>query len=158
MVGVCEGDMIRPREVCGTREWPRPASRSVVVVDDDAGIRDTLSFILDDAGIETHTAADGIDGLELIVRMHPLAAVLDVRMPRMSGAELCRLVRATPSVAGMGIALMSAADCRDTERLAREIAADACLEKPFEPDVLIEIVTTMLRARMGMLIPESRGR
>ena len=65
----------------------------VVVIDDEADIRDLLALSLEDAGYEVHTAADGQAGLALVAKVGPPLVVTDIRMPRMDGLAVLEAVK-----------------------------------------------------------------
>lgn len=65
----------------------------VLVVDDDASIRESAGAILEEEGYEVHTAADGLDGLKALSKSLPDMIISDLDMPRMSGFEFLSVVR-----------------------------------------------------------------
>ena len=71
---------------------------SVVLVDDEPNIRETVAFILEAEGVEVETAADGSQGLAAVRRIKPKVLLLDVMMPRMDGYEVCRAIRSHPAL------------------------------------------------------------
>lgn len=71
---------------------PQPRFR-LLVVDDEAGIREILSAILAQEGYEIQTAEDGVRALELMAQFRPHLVVTDLNMPRMSGLELLQVMR-----------------------------------------------------------------
>jgi CheY-like chemotaxis protein len=73
---------------------PERASRGeVLVVEDDPAMRALIELVLEQAGYTVHTAGDGVEGLAMARNERPDVIVTDHHMPRMSGAELCRLLR-----------------------------------------------------------------
>ena len=83
---------MRQQEKAKVSEAPRPAR--ILVVEDEpnmvAGLRDNFEF----EGYEVITAGDGVDGLRRALEESPDLVVLDVMMPRMSGLEVCKQLRA----------------------------------------------------------------
>ena len=77
----------------------------VLIVDDDAEIRDLIAFKLGVSGFEVTTAADGAAGLAAARRERPDVVVLDVMMPRMSGLDVCRELRDDPATSDLPIIL-----------------------------------------------------
>jgi CheY-like chemotaxis protein len=112
----------------------------VLVVEDDAVIRDLISVNLELEGFEVFPAIDGLDALEKVVDANPDVITLDVMMPRLDGWATVEKLRANPATATMKIVLLSAraqeADLQRGERLG----VDAYLTKPFDPDELIDVV------------------
>lgn len=109
----------------------------VVLVDDEANIRETIAFILDAEGVEVATAADGVEGLAAVRRLRPKVVLLDVMMPRMDGYEVCRAIRKDPNLIGTYVIILTAKGQRSDERQALEIGADLYLSKPFDDEVVL---------------------
>jgi len=122
------------------------ASERILVVDDEAGIRQIIARILVDEGYFVHQAGDGLEALELIkggdVAMD--VVVSDIVMPRLNGVELLQeLSRSHP---GLPIILISGFG---TEELTRRGIAAPCavLPKPFPPERLIAEVRRCIAER-----------
>ena len=112
----------------------------VLVVDDDAVIRQLVCVNLELEGFEVFTAEDGLDALEKVGEVDPAVITLDIMMPRMDGWEAASRLRADPETAGVKVVLLSArAQEADLQRGDR-IGVDAYLTKPFDPDELIATV------------------
>jgi two-component system response regulator MprA len=111
--------------------------RPILVVDDDPDMRLVVAEILETAGYQVETAADGRDALRSIARVRPSLLVTDLHMPNMDAGQLAEVLhqrgQALPIVVLTGTS-------RTPEQVARAIGADACLIKPFEPDLLLETV------------------
>lgn len=112
----------------------------VVLVDDEANIRETIAFILDAEGVEVATAADGIEGLAAVRRLKPKVVLLDVMMPRMDGYEVCRAIRQDPNLIGTYVIILTAKGQRSDEQKALEIGADLYLSKPFDDEVVLRVI------------------
>jgi len=83
---------------------------AILVVDDDADIRESLAFLLEGEGYEVHTAADGRQALALLERIPcPALALVDLRMPVMDGVELIEAMRQDPRWARLPVVAFSAA-------------------------------------------------
>jgi DNA-binding response OmpR family regulator len=112
----------------------------VLCADDDADILALLAIRLERAGFRVAQAVDGEQALSLARELSPDVLVLDVMMPRLSGTEVLRALRADESTAGLPIVLLSArAQEADVER-GLDAGADAYLAKPFQAPELIEVV------------------
>jgi two-component system alkaline phosphatase synthesis response regulator PhoP len=112
----------------------------VVLVDDEANIRETVAFILDAEGVEVATAADGLEGLAAVRRLRPKVVLLDVMMPRMDGYEVCRAIRQDPNLIGTYVIILTAKGQRSDEQKAFEIGADLYLSKPFDDEVVLRVI------------------
>jgi DNA-binding response OmpR family regulator len=122
-------------------EEPRPAK--ILVVEDEpnmvAGLRDNFEF----EGYEVITANDGIEGLERAQLESPDLVVLDVMMPRMSGLEVCRQLRAKrPSIP---IIMLTARGQEVDKVVGLELGADDYVTKPFSIRELLARVKAILR-------------
>jgi DNA-binding response OmpR family regulator len=121
-----------------------PRRPVVLVADDDADILELVSLKLARAGYEVLAAADGERALELAVEHRPNVAVLDVMMPKLTGFEVTRRLRAGEPTASLPILLLTAR-VRDQD-LAAGIAAgaDDYMRKPFGTHELVERVQALL--------------
>lgn len=112
----------------------------VVLVDDEANIRETIAFILDAEGVEVATAADGVEGLAAVRRLRPKVVLLDVMMPKMDGYEVCRAIRQDPNLIGTYVIILTAKGQRSDEAKAFETGADLYLSKPFDDEVVLRVI------------------
>lgn len=119
---------------------PRPHTDSphdtVLVVDDDTSILDTVSAILSSEGYHVVSAASGHEALAAIARTRPHLILLDMRMPGMDGWAVARSLRDQGST--VPIVVMTAAE--SAQRWADEVGAHGYLAKPFGLDELLAIV------------------
>jgi chemosensory pili system protein ChpA (sensor histidine kinase/response regulator) len=110
----------------------------VLVIDDDEGIRTALAEILELSGYQVATAADGMEGEELLrVGLVPQAIVLDLMMPRMDGWSFLDRLRADPRFHDLPVVVTSAVAGE------RPRGADACLQKPFDVAQLDQTVARL---------------
>jgi CheY-like chemotaxis protein len=113
-------------------------SVSVLVIDDDCAIRETLSEILRDEGYTVATAGNGADALQVLKHVRPRLIVLDLNMPVMSGGEFRLVQRLDPSLRTIPTVVLTATD-RVRERVA-ELDVDAYLAKPIKLGELFTVV------------------
>jgi len=112
----------------------------VLVVDDDAVIRQLITVNLELEGFEVETAVDGQDCLDKVKSFAPDVITLDIMMPRMDGWDAATALRADDETSTIPVVLLSArAQEADLQRGDR-IGVDAYLTKPFDPDELISTV------------------
>jgi CheY-like chemotaxis protein len=112
---------------------------SVLIVDDDPFIRKLIWTTLEDvADVDLVQAADGGQALDAARAERPSIVFLDIDMPVLDGAEVCRRLRADGSDAT--IVMLTAAARDEAERECEEAGADLFLTKPFSPLELLRLV------------------
>jgi DNA-binding response OmpR family regulator len=118
--------------------------KRVLVVDDDPDIRELVSFKLGQFDLEVSTAEDGEAGLAAALADPPDVVVLDVMMPKLSGLDVCRQLRADERTRDVPVILLTAkAQEADVER-GFELGATDYLVKPFSPRELASRVQAVL--------------
>jgi signal transduction histidine kinase len=129
---------------------------TVLIVDDDPTARETLVAILEGEGYDLQQAKDGIQALQILKQLQPDLILLDVMMPAMDGFEVCRRIRATPSLAEVPIILLTALDDRDSLLRGLESGADDFLSKPPDRRELVARVRTITRLNRYRTLVEQR--
>jgi DNA-binding response OmpR family regulator len=124
----------------------------VLVVDDEANLRHTLSYALRQEGFEVLTAENGEDGLQAFRTTKPELVILDVMLPRLDGFEVCRRIRRESDVP---ILMLTARDTELDKVVGLEIGADDYLAKPFSMRELVARVRAMLRRARRVNEPEA---
>jgi twitching motility two-component system response regulator PilG len=115
-------------------------AKRVLIVDDSSAVVDALAGALEDAGYEVGSAANGEEVFRRMAELDPEAVLLDVYMPRINGADVCRLVKAHPHWRKTWLVIMSARLSEAEAETFRRIGADEILRKPFDPEVAVEAV------------------
>ncbi len=115
----------------------------VLVVDDDATIRQAVQWALEDEGLTVETAADGRQALKRAAARRPALVVLDMGLPLIDGAGVATALRTLHATAPPIVVIT--ADGRASEK-ARQIGAVEYLSKPFEMARLVQAVLTCPRA------------
>jgi DNA-binding response OmpR family regulator len=115
----------------------------VLVVDDDATVRDVVARYLGDAGYRVDLAADGEAALEAAARDRPDAVVLDLMLPGTSGLDVCRALRAGRRPPA--IVMLTALGEEDDRIRGLELGADDYVSKPFSPRELVLRIGSVLR-------------
>jgi two-component system phosphate regulon response regulator PhoB len=121
---------------------------TILLVEDDPDIRYLVSYKLTKSGFEVIEAADGAEGLRQAVRHPPDLVILDVRMPRMSGLEVCRELRGRPRTATVPIIMLTARTHPEDIEQAYAAGANEYVAKPFSPRELQQRVESAL-AKVG---------
>jgi two-component system phosphate regulon response regulator PhoB len=121
---------------------------TILLVEDDPDIRYLVSYKLTRSGFEVIEAADGAEGLRQAERHPPDLVILDVRMPRMSGLEVCRELRGRPRTAAVPIIMLTARTRPEDIEQAYAAGASEYVAKPFSPRELQQRVESAL-AKVG---------
>jgi DNA-binding response OmpR family regulator len=116
----------------------------ILIVEDEPDIRDLVAFTLRFAGYEVVTGSNGEEAVRLAKEEHPDLILLDVRMPRMTGYEACKLIKADASLKDVPVVFLSAKGQEAEIRDGMEAGAEEYLLKPFAPDQLTERVRSVL--------------
>jgi two-component system phosphate regulon response regulator PhoB len=116
----------------------------ILVVDDDADIRDMLSFKLANSGFEVHTEEDGETGVAAALELRPDLVVLDWMMPRMTGPEVCVALRQDPATERLPVILLTAKAQEGDVQRGFASGADDYVCKPFSPRELVSRVQALL--------------
>jgi DNA-binding response OmpR family regulator len=119
------------------------AQETILVVDDEANIRDLARLYLEKEGYRVVTAVDGQSALTLIQRNPPTLIVLDLMLPGIDGWEVCRRIRAERG--GLPILMLTARNDDIDKIVGLEMGADDYLTKPFNPRELVARVRAILR-------------
>lgn len=116
--------------------------RSILVVDDEAGIVDVLSAVLQDVHCRVAGAGDGEEALVQLRASVPDLVVLDLEMPVLDGAETLRAIRKDPRLVTLPVILMSGLPETTIKRRGR--GYDAFLRKPFSLEELLQTIEALL--------------
>ena len=126
--------------------------RPILVVEDDIQTAETLQLYLEHEGFAVEHVADGATGLERARSGDYLLVVLDLMLPRMSGTEVCRLLRRETHIP---IVMLTARTTEDDRVLGLDLGADDYVAKPFSPRELVARIRAVLRRGEH---PEAGGR
>jgi two-component system alkaline phosphatase synthesis response regulator PhoP len=119
--------------------------QKVLVVEDEADIRELLRYNLAQEGFTVEEARDGAEALDRIGRRAPDLLVLDLMLPQMSGLEICRRMRSNPETAKLPILVVTAKSAEVDRILGLEMGADDYVVKPFSPREVVARVKALLR-------------
>ena len=118
-------------------------SATILIVEDDASVREAATFVLERAGFEVSSVADGADAVAALAPGHSYdLVVLDLMLPSMSGFDVCREVRKT---SGVPIVMLTARTDVSDVVAGLELGADDYVTKPFEPAELAARIRAVLR-------------
>jgi two-component system chemotaxis response regulator CheY len=118
----------------------------VLIVDDISAVRNILTQILRNLGVEgrINVAGDGLEAWEMMQASKYDVVICDIRMPRMNGLELKRLLRATPRFAEVPFLMITGEVSEEMMALAVESQRDGYLLKPFPSAVLAKMLLKLL--------------
>jgi DNA-binding response OmpR family regulator len=125
--------------------------QSILIIDDDDRLRDTVCIMLEQERFQVLQAGDGRRGLEQALTLKPDLIIVDLRLPGMSGMEVCKQVRAAKMT--MPIIVLSAVGEEVDKVLLLEMGADDYIVKPFGTRELLARVRAVLRR-----MPEARDK
>jgi len=117
--------------------------QTVLVIDDDCNVRDTVGVMLEREGFRPVLAGDGCSGFEQALTLKPELVLVDLKMPGFSGAEVCKRIRAQGMKTPL-IVLSAAGEETDKVELLN-IGADDYLVKPFRVRELLARIRAVLR-------------
>jgi two-component system phosphate regulon response regulator PhoB len=123
---------------------------TILVVEDDAAIRDMLSFALKQAGFITEAVSDAEKGLDWLAKHKPDLILLDWMLPGIDGIECIRRLRANEFLADIPVIMLTAKG--DSEDMVKglSVGADDYVNKPFSPPELVARIKALLRrCRVG---------
>ncbi len=126
--------------------------KHILIVDDDAHIREVIGFALEKAGMHVTLAKDGLQALQQFGTLAIDLIVLDINMPEFDGLEVCREIRKTSEVP---ILFLSSRDDEIDRILGLEIGGDDYVTKPFSPRELVARINVILKRTQTTLKPKA---
>src|SRR5208337_5004825 len=138
-------------------ETQRGIRYRVLIVEDDADIRELIRYNLAQEGFIVEEAADGAQALEKVKRRVPDLMVLDLMLPGMPGLQVCRQMRAERETTHLPILIVTAKGTEVDKVLGLEMGADDYVVKPFSPRELVARVKALLRRAHLLPGPEPGG-
>ncbi len=116
----------------------------ILIAEDEHDIRELITFTLQYAGHEVTTATNGEEAYENALRVLPDLILLDVRMPRMTGYEVCKKIKSNVDTQLIPVVFLSAKGQDAEVKTGLMSGADEYIVKPFAPDQLAERVRAIL--------------
>ncbi|MFQ4135958.1 response regulator [Nodosilinea sp. PGN35] len=125
-------------------------SETILHIEDNEANRYIVRRILQSAGFAVVEAATGTAGLEAIAHHHPVLVILDVRLPDLSGFEVCRQIKSNPQTRFIPVLHLSASFVKSQDKAeGLDSGADGYLAQPVEPIELLATVRSLLRIRQA---------
>ena len=116
------------------------ATKTVLIIDDDAQFRRLMAEILQAQGWRVFEAGEGESGLAEVRNHRPEVVLCDLLMPRCNGFQVCRAIRADPTLRHTKIVVTSGRDFEADRTSARSAGADEYLTKPIQPQALVALL------------------
>jgi DNA-binding response OmpR family regulator len=126
-------------------------SHTILLVDDDALMRRSLAFHVEQAGYNVHTAANAEDALSLVRHSPPDLVILDIGLPGMDGLDALRELKTQYN---LPVIFLTARRRELDEVVGLELGADDYITKPFDVDVVLAHIKAVLRRTGGTSQPE----
>jgi len=121
------------------------SGRNILIIEDETDVADLLSLNLRKAGFRVSTSGDGASGLQKARDDRPDFIILDLMLPKMSGLEVCRILKSDTATAQMPI-LMLTAKAEEIDRIVGlEFGADDYVTKPFRPRAIVLRIRAIFR-------------
>ena len=117
----------------------------VLIVEDEANIRQLVKYNLEKESFQVIEAEDGLQGLRLAKAEKPDLVLLDLMLPQMDGLEVCRSLKGNQATAALPIIMLTAKSEEIDKVIGLELGADDYMTKPFSPRELVARVKAVLR-------------
>lgn len=123
--------------------------KKIMIVDDEASIRELVRFNLEKAGYTVDVSDDGLNALRKITEETPDLLILDLMLPGIDGLEVCQHLRQREKTRMLPIIMLTAKVEEIDRVLGLELGADDYMTKPFSPRELVARVKSLLRRSQG---------
>lgn len=117
----------------------------VLIAEDEPGILESLDFILKRAGWSISHVTDGEAVLRAISELTPRILVLDVMLPKRSGFEVLKQMKAEPATRDLPVLILTAKGQQQDRRVAEELGADGFVTKPYSNAEVVDAVRRLLK-------------
>jgi two-component system, OmpR family, alkaline phosphatase synthesis response regulator PhoP len=118
--------------------------KKILIADDNANIRDALTYLLEDEGYELLLAKDGAETLRRVREKRPDILFLDIMMPEINGFDVCRTIKNDPDLRATYVIMLTAKGQLAEQERGKEVGADEYIVKPFSPMELLTKVKNIL--------------
>ncbi len=119
-------------------------SKTILVVDDSASMRQVISGTLESAGYQTKVAVDGVDALSKLDVERFALIISDVNMPNMDGISLIKAVKQRPDTKFTPIVMLTTETMAEKKEEGRQAGAKAWIIKPFQPNQILDVVSKLV--------------
>jgi two-component system, OmpR family, alkaline phosphatase synthesis response regulator PhoP len=126
---------------------PPAAPARILIADDNPQGVELLEAYLSDSDYDIRTAEDGEQTLRQVAEWHPDLILLDIMMPKISGFEVCKRLRADPATKNVAVLMVTALDQAADKERAVEAGTDEFVSKPIKKNELLLRVRSLLQSR-----------
>jgi two-component system phosphate regulon response regulator PhoB len=127
----------------------------ILIVEDEPDLAQVLEYNLKDAGHKVHVAGRGAEGLRLAREKRPDLVLLDLMLPDIAGTEVCKQLKADPTLRGIQVVMLTAKGEEIDRVLGFELGADDYVVKPFSVRELLLRIQAILRRSAGGIETEA---
>lgn len=121
----------------------------VLIAEDEPSILESLDFILRRAGWNIESVTDGQAALDQVRRLQPRMLVLDVMLPKRSGFDVLKQLRADAATEALPVLILTAKGQQQDRQIAEELGADAFVTKPYSNAEVVRAVAQLLGEDAG---------
>ncbi|MBU0714791.1 MAG: response regulator [Verrucomicrobia bacterium] len=118
--------------------------KKILIVEDEPDFRVALRMRLEANGYDIIEADDGVRGLDAVRQQNPDLIILDVMLPRMNGFKVARLLKYSAKYKNVPLMMLTVMSQESDRKMGREVGADAYLTKPYQPQELLDTISTLV--------------
>ena len=126
-----------------------PEKKTVLIIDDEVGLRNLLKFRLVSFGFDVLVAEDGYAGIEIAKTKKPDLIILDIMMPYFNGIEVCKKLKSDYKTKEIPIIFLSVLAQREDIEMGKAAGGEFFLTKPYDPEKLNLIIRMALKQNIN---------
>lgn len=123
-----------------------PDKKTILIIDDEVGLRNLLKFRLVSFGFDVLVAEDGYVGIEMAKTKKPDLIILDIMMPYFNGVEVCKKLKADYKTREIPIVFLSVLAQKEDIEMGKQAGAEFFLTKPYDPEKLNLVIRMALKS------------
>ena len=131
--------------------------QKILIIDDEDKALALLKVNLEEYGFDVLTAADGASGIVMALKENPDAILLDVRLPDLSGWEVCKVLKSISSTQRIPVVFQTAYSGETDLIRAYEVGAASYLTKPIDPEQMLKVLREVLENKERSVIPSEHA-
>lgn len=120
-----------------------PMKKKILIIDDEPDLCQVLAIRFREKGFEVIIANDGLEGLNKAKDERPDIVILDLKLPKLPGEEVCREIRKDKAISSIPIIMLTAKDSDVDSVVGKVIGADSYMIKPFDTKRLLEEINRL---------------